>query len=327
MRRVALSSAKHVEKNKIPVEIQKQFLYSPRSLNVQYGNKETLKFFREMREYVDSSKNNQLQLTVDLVNTEELEIGAALILVAEFDRWQRSKYIRLSPSTINTWQPNIINELSSLGFFKLLKTHVPPSSKISDDKACIQFVSDVQTIGRAAVLLRRRLEFFLGRSSLYDQKIYIGLIEAMKNAFQHAYPDDIQGWENDLRVGKRWWMAASIDRHRKCLQVAFLDLGITIPRSLPFSWMWLHLADEVRAGSHCDLIAEAMMYGTSRTAEPHRGKGFSNITSPTKLHRDNYVSVLSGRGICFATNDGVVKADLTEPLAGTLIKWYFALTE
>lgn len=189
----------------------------------------------------------------------------------------------------------------------------------------IQFVSDTRTIGKAATLLRRRLSAEITIPQIYSQQIYVGLVESMKNAFDHAYPDEFYGRTHQGGMGKRWWMAASINSDTDRLEIIFLDLGITIPRSLPTSWMWQHFTAEARAGGDADLVYEALHYGSSRLGEAHRGKGFSDITKLARVQGSGYVSILSRKGMCFVTPDSVVKANIKEALAGTLIKWYFAL--
>jgi hypothetical protein len=262
---------------------------------------------------------------VDLVETTGLDLGAALALVAEFDRWQRLHYILLVPETVDSWHPTIRRELNALGFFRLLKTKLPAALKSVPGPAWIQFVSDTLTVGKAAKLLRGRLERELKGSTGYDQQIYVALVEAMKNAFQHAYPDDLKSIKFDPRIDKRWWMAASIDQSRRNIEVAFLDLGITIPGSLPFSWLWEHLTLEARTGSDLAQIIEALRYGHSRLGEPHRGKGFANIIYPTSLHKDNYMSILSGRGLCYVGHEKWFGIEMPERFAGTLIRWKLTL--
>ena len=269
-------------------------------------------------------------VTVDLARTKELELGAALALVAEFDRWQRVGYTNLVPRTIAEWDPGVRQELDALGFFRLLKTKLPSNFRSGGPKAWIQFVSGKQTVGPAAVLLRRRLDDELAMPSGYDREIYVCLIEAMKNAFQHAYPDDPLMPSFDNRMGKRWWMAASIDNERASIKVAFLDLGITIPRSLPRSWIWNELSLKARSGNDESMqIIEAMMYGQSRLNEAHRGKGFQNIIAPVKLHSRNFIRVLSGKGLCYVLQEAaahkIVAVDTKERFSGTLILWKLAL--
>lgn len=289
------------------------------------GVEKAIEFFSKIRTYVDGKSGSQ-RLVVDLVNTEGLDLGAALVLVAEFDRWQRLHYILLVPETVGNWYPAVRKELNALGFFKLLKTKLPAALKSAPGPAWIQFVSDKLTVGKAAKLLRGRLERELRGSTGYDQQIYIALVEAMKNAFQHAYPDDLKATKFDSRIDKRWWMAASIDEDRRSIEVAFLDLGITIPGSLPFSWLWKHLTSEARMGSDVNQIIEALRYGHSRLGEAHRGKGFTNILYPTSLHKDNYVSILSGRGLCYVGQQGEwFGIETPERFAGTLIRWKLTL--
>lgn len=302
-----------------------QVLLAPPKLSLAFRDPNSLAFFRQLRELISRRDKTIRSAMVDLAGTKKLDLGSALTLVAEFDRWQRLNYTILYPGTVSNWDPTVRNELHSLGFFKLLKTNLPPLLWTQQKNAWIQFVSDTMTIGRAATLLRRRMQSELGGESGYEQDIYIVLVEAMKNAFQHAYPDDQEYSGFDQRVGKRWWMAASIDDAREFIEVAFLDLGITIPKSLPYSWMWQHLANEAKVGSDVAQIVAALEYGHSRLGQPHRGKGFQNIMKPAKLNPENVVTILSGQGICYITASRVIGLPTSERFEGTLISWKLSL--
>lgn len=298
-------------------------LYGPEHMSLSIGQPDTLRFLREIRR-LSTSTDKDKSSVVDLSKTKTLELSAALALVAELDSWQRRNVVRLTPRTVADWHPDIVNELSALGFFRLLQTKIPAHLPKSDGKAWIQFVSDTRTIGKAASLLRRKLAGEHSISPTASQSIYIGLVEAMKNTFDHAYPDNAYLWSEDMMIGKRWWMAASIDRSRNLLEIAFMDTGITIPHSLPTSWLWDNFSEEVRCGNDSDLIREAMRYGMSSKGQAHRGKGLTDIT---RAARDvtGYISILSRAGMCFVAPSEFVQVDISESLAGTLIKWYFAL--
>ena len=265
------------------------------------------------------------RLVVELSSVRYMSLGAALMLVAEFDRWQRVLRMRLIAETLATWDRKIVEQLVSLGFFKLLGTHVPPPLKHSENPEWIPFVSGTETVGRAAKLLRVRLETLLHRQSGVGSDIYIALVECMKNTFQHAYPDN--GFPDAIHpaVGRRWWMAGSVDVASQIIRVAFLDIGISIPKSLPFSWMWPYLQARSRTGGDEVLIAEALQYGRSRLAQHHRGKGFRNIRHATTLHPANKVTVVSGWGICIDINGKVLAVGAKTPVHGTLVQWEFHL--
>ena len=283
---------------------------------------QTRRFFRDLRYAQTSDGQRRGRALAELAGLREMSLGAALMLVAEFDRWQRVTTSRLAPETIEQWNKGVVERLVALGFFDLLQTKVPLYLRRSKTPEWIPFVSGVKTVGRAARLLRIRLETLLQRESGVGAEIYIALVECMKNAFQHAYPNSET---THPLVGKRWWMAASVNHEARTVDVAFLDLGITIPRSLPTSWLWSRMAESSKGRGDHLVIAEAIEYGRSRMQEDHRGKGFRNIRHPTLLNGRNRVVVTSGRGLCVDLGGNVIAIGEDTGVAGTLIEWKFHL--
>ena len=294
---------------------------------VEFTNQieETRVFFQHMRRALYSDEMRSRRICVELSPINHISLGAALMLVAEFDRWQRIRRQILTPDTIETWCPSVRAKLDALGFFKLLGTVLPGNLRRTREREWIPFVSGVETVGGAAKLLRVRLEALLARESGVGAEIYIAMVESMKNAFQHAYPDQGFPEVHHPAVGKRWWMAASVDPLRQLIKVAFLDLGITIPVSLPYSWMWPNIAKKALSGGDEVLIAEALQYGQSRLQQEHRGKGFRNIRQATMLDVRNRVRVVSGRGACLDVAGIIIGMGAKTKVCGTLIEWEFHL--
>jgi len=321
-RRSGYAAAKRAQKKNID-QIRKK-LYCPNILSFEINPVETREFFFSLRKLIDQNNN----LLVELSTLRDIDLGAALVLVAEFDRWQRKSCTLLSPKTIEDWDPNIVKKLSSLGFFKILKTVINKKIIESDDKFLIQFISDTLTIGKAAVLLKKKIISIIDNSKNQNTRaypIYAPLVESMKNAIQHGYPDDIS-WEGKKFFSeKRWWMAAELDKENQRIQIAFLDLGITIPGTLNTGAAThlgrIHQEDVGR-------IVQALQYGTSRLRLPHRGKGFENIIRPTKLHVDNAVLIVSGKGLCLIDHAGMPGGwEYETSFGGTLLRWYIKIPQ
>ena len=281
-------------------------------------------FFGQLRSTLEDRRPKRLM--VELASVRVLSLGAAVVLVAEFDRWQRVTHSRLQLRTVEKWDPQVVQQLKALGFFRLLGTRLPPRLKWARNPEWIRFMSGTETVGAAAKELRVRLEDHLGESSGVASEIYIALVESMKNALQHAYPDGDTSTVNE-HVGKRWWMAGTVERQSRHIRVAFFDAGITIPKSLPRSWLWKELTENARGGGDHLMIMEALQYGISRLGQPHRGKGFSNIQYPTLLRDGNVVSVMSGSGHCLNVGRALLGAPLDNRLNGTLIEWDFLLDD
>ncbi len=275
---------------------------------------DTISFLNQIR--LMSAVSAELRpFHIDLSTVNEIDLSAALALTAELDRWQRQKKLLLVPSTVAAWNPSVRDHLTTLGFFRILKTPLIDRGSGTNRNDWIQFISGEKTVGAAASLLRRKLERVFGSPTGIQMEIYGSLVEAMKNTFQHAYPID------DLSITeRRWWMAGSVNLCRRQIRIVFLDQGITIPRSMPNSVLWKKKFEDL---SDAHLVHEAMQYGISRLKLRHRGKGFSDICRPGLLHSENAVSVLSRGGLCLMDGVGtVVGIEVLHPFEGTLIEWY-----
>lgn len=256
--------------------------------------------------------------------------AAALSLVAELDRWQRLKRILLRPTTVADWAPQVREHLASMGFFSLLGTRGVTRQALAGVHGrmdyWLPFTSGVITDGALAKQLRGRLERFIGplgqelRTALYRP-----LIEAMKNSAEHAYPPDRYPEDQLRALGSRWWMFGVAETGDRKIKVIFLDQGITIPVSLPNSWMWKVIGPIISALGDDDSqrIATAAAYGKSRhTGEEHRGKGLHNIIELASQHAENRLRIISRRGYCtVAANQPMQRQNRVEGLNGTLIEW------
>lgn len=326
-RRRCAAHSRAVTKNKRI--LSPDFVISPpRHLSFEATAETTRVFFKELRDLIDR-KTRAERVLVDLSSLEKIDLGSALVLVAEFDRWQRLYGIILTPSTINNWNKNVVSKLKSLGFFDLLKTSLN-GFHISSKKAhWIPFMSGTLTIGKAAKKLKNKLTTVLGRGNKgHFLPIYEPLIESMKNAIQHAYPEENGEHSVKHYYGKRWWMAAEYNSENNFIQVAFLDLGITIPVSLPSSWLWKDIKPKETDFADVTVIAEALKYGQSRLGQKHRGKGFGNIMAPAFLDSNNVVTIVSRKGQCLVTPlVPVIGIEADTPFAGTLIRWYIKLPQ
>ncbi|ATJ91530.1 hypothetical protein CIW82_13335 [Acetobacter tropicalis] len=294
-----------------------------------------MKFFSELRICIDKAIEENAGIKIDLQPLRLLDLSSGLILVAELDRYQRLKGVKLTPSEVHKWDKTIIEFLRNIGFFKILKTNIAPHYKSSSKIILIPFVSGINTDGYLASVLRKKLQKLIKpNNDEYFLKIYEPLIESMKNSIQHAYDESINTELNNHYYGKRWWMCASFNKNSSLIEIVFLDLGISIPRSLKNYPTWEELkyytkarSLELEQVSDNTLILLALKYGITITLEPFRGKGFKNIKEPANAHIKNSVEIISRQGR--VTVSGVnpeapfsPDRDATHSLLGTLIKWY-----
>ena len=297
---------------------------APEFFSFESNHLEVLEFLANLR-YEASRSAGVRQLVIDLAPIRHLELAASLALVAEFDRWQRYRETKLTPLTLANWHPSVVNRLVMLGFFRLLKTNVPEHLITKPADFWIPFTSGVLTVGLAAKRLRERLEYHLGVSTGLNLQIYASLVESMKNAYQHAYPDGDTPAGLLRTVGRRWWMTGKVDPDENTIDLVFLDQGITVPCSLPNSWLWAELDPATRNAATSDgaRIVQAMRYGRSRLAgQTHRGKGFHDIRFPVLLDPRNTLRIFSRAGMYEEVGGLGLASNNTEAFGGTLIAWH-----
>lgn len=299
-------------------------IFPPETLSFEMNPKETRKFFLDLRERVDYPQQNSQPISIELKSIKKIDLGAALVLVAEFDRWQRNNFVKLRPNPISEWDPDVLKKLVSLGFFKILKSDVKGKLPNHSDTQWIQFISGTATVGKAASTLRTKLSSLFKDKNKWMIPIYVPLIESMKNSAQHAYIYDNVSWIG--ACGKRWWMAADYDERINIIEVAFLDLGVGIPRSMIDSPYWdkaTARGKKISDMSDAEIINLCLRYGFSRLGQDHRGKGFENITKVTETIPGSSVTIVSGKGTVYS---GMISErrgwEFNHPLGGTLIRWY-----
>ncbi|WP_456378843.1 hypothetical protein [Thiolapillus sp.] len=145
--------------------------------------------------------------------------------------------------------------------------------------------------------------------------LYVGITEAMTNTSHHAYIDSHSGESG-------WWMFSQSKDGK--LYVAFCDLGIGIPGSLPIQRpsVFKQLQRLERNARDSDCIEAAVKDSVSRTKKSHRGKGLYQITRVLMEHQDDaQLIIYSNRG-CYIRKTSEEKLfDYKDSINGTMICW------
>jgi hypothetical protein len=266
-------------------------------------------------------------VVADLKTIKTLCPSAAICLVAELERWQKISRKRLYPKTVASWDSQVRSNLYAMGFFQLLGTRLPNELRRQRSENLpiwLPFSSAVLVDGGIPKQLRRRIERALGSLGGLRMALYTPLIEAIKNAVEHAYAGDEVPDEVKQRVGHRWWLLGVADPAARKITIVLYDQGITIPASLPRSFVWDRILPILKAkgGSDNAQIEAAIEYGRSRTQQTERGKGLSDIVALAAQHRDNHVEIYSRLGRYHAIGSKQQDVDPSPvPLNGTLIRW------
>jgi hypothetical protein len=169
------------------------------------------------------------------------------------------------------------------------------------------------------------LEQYQGRlADGISKGLYDGIVEAMTNTLHHAYIGEI-GRTLKRGLGNRWWMLSQ--ERDGFLTVAICDLGIGIPRSLfrsgtfsrsAISSLWQTLKLD---RSDASAIKVALQLGKTRTGQPGRGKGLSEIVDAVRLSEDGGVLILSNKGLFTSAKGKDYSSNASLSIRGTLIQW------
>jgi len=299
------------------------------SLNRNYAD--SVDFLNKIRE--ETSKKQTRRFVVDLQTTKHIGPAAGLCLVAELDRWQRINKKKLSPLTLDKWDLNVRRYLFSMGFFQLLGTRVPVSLRTKGDAMSpiwLPYFSSTIIKGTLPKILRHHIERQLGSLGDLRQALYGPLIEAIKNAVEHAYPDELLQTPDSQRVGPRWWMLGVAQPLHRRIRVIIFDQGTTIPGSLPTSSLWEDIKHMVlsRGDTDRDRIATAVQYGKTRTGLEGRGKGLAEMVGLAERDPTNHIRIYSRSGFYHVVgNSPFVSEGREVPLSGTLIQWDLQVPE
>lgn len=293
---------------------------APDILSLSRNYNQTIEFINNIREYgVRQSK----RLSINFSRLKEIYPGAALVVAAEIDRWRRAKNFRPYLHREKYWNPTVRRLLDEMGLFDLVDAKNPPEYVNNKSEIYIRFKSNTQAIGTLAKELRLDLEQISGVVTRHKD-LYGALIEAMKNTFQHAYPND---YEFDIHIElHRWWMCAAFDAHSKKLSVMFYDQGAGIPHTLPRQFTIERIRDWLAivrlTENDAAIIKAAIAMGRSRTGEENRGNGLPKIRDYVAGGKNDRLRIVSGRGEYIYCSDGSESLnDQRMSLGGTLIQW------
>jgi len=266
--------------------------------------------------------------SIDFDNIRELEPSAALLLAAEISHLKTRRKIEFLRPKPYGWDPEIKILLAQMGFFELFDCE-PPKDNVSSKMNFLKFLSGKNaTETNRTGELRERIEKRFNRNltSRQRQALYEGLSEAITNTQNHAY-----GPAYPKNIDK-WWLSAAYNPDENILTIMILDLGKTIPKTLPKKTWYEKISHTIALYGDGEAIKAAMKFSRTRTGKKHRGKGMSELLHfPKSIERfQSFLTIYSGKGKYVEITKGNKTVSqksetLNKKLKGTLIEWRVSL--
>jgi len=299
----------------------------PPVLDLEENYEATIALLKNIR---SATRTLNAKFMIELKAVREISPAAALLMVAECDRWRektQQKWLRAVDAAL--WVPSVRRRLKEMGFFEVLKTrNVPQDTYVVGEDRYVPFLTGTRNVGQPAKDLRTSIEG-LGLTIVDSPALYDGLVEAMTNVTQHAYaaPDGSEA--------QRWWISASVNTSLNRMTVMVVDHGAGIARTLPRSTKWeliRQLLGPTLLKDDAKLLEAAFSVeggNRSQTGEDYRGKGLrDNIKGYVEAHESRgHLHVIANHGRYRFQRDsrsGVEKeasSRLEAEFNGTFIEW------
>jgi hypothetical protein len=261
-------------------------------------------------------------IVIDFSRTQRFVSGGTLLFYAELTRLLKFSANRVRVRCTEARNPRASQVLQQIGIFGICghRAHGTPTY----DDVVHWRVAQGHLVDNT--ICAPAIEAYEGRLAepLIDG-IFRGLGEAMTNAKHHAYTGLRQDQLNFTQPEDDWWMFSQA--RDGMLTVAFCDLGVGIPVTLPRKkpGLFARLVALGSANSDAACIKEAIDDSMTSTNLPGRGHGLGNIINVVSKSPRGVVMVMSNRG-CYIINKGKKTAlDFRESILGTLIFWRIPL--
>lgn len=273
-------------------------------------------------------------VTISYSDTEKVNSCGTLLMLAEIDRITRSLGDRCRLTCGYPRDETVEKVFQQIGLFSILdKRHRLEVTEEDTTVANWRYASDVSVNQQSADALMKIIQAQLPAGY---KKLVTGVGEAMDNAVHHAYlrprGDRLSGIASADE--RRWWVFAEV--LDGWLHVAFCDLGLGIPVTLPEKWAE-QIEDIVKLTmlSHGkrdrNMIRRSLELGRTRTEQDHRGKGMRRNILKAAEDLGGRLSVYSNMGavgIDFSSTPPTYKdGAYTESILGTVIQWAIPVTE
>ncbi|SJM92553.1 hypothetical protein [Crenothrix polyspora] len=255
-------------------------------------------------------------ICISLKNIEQLKPSATLLFIAEIDRFIKLKKPDVKIKCEFPINRKVKQVFKKLGFFKMLGKQCNVATSHANNIQYWQFASGLQAEGEKTEAI---LDKYDGKiTEALNSKLYVGLTEAMLNSHQHAHlmprKDNL---DNNITV-KNWWMLSQ--EKDGVLYVAFCDLGVGIPETIPIKHPILWKRILLQKPSDSLIVKEATALKKTSTNKQGRGHGLNQMINSITNELNGRIKIYSNRGVYTSSGKNSME-DFKGSIHGTIIEW------
>lgn len=311
--RKSLKKLNHKNNKLIPLIIKAPIRFDLINKDNRY---KVLKFLRKMSSNIRRSAR---PINLNFTATENMVSDATLLFKAELCRsLQTSKSFNI-PTITPPKSQKIDQVLNQIGVYDLLG-YTSRVSITHPDVINWRYANGDEVVGAKYDEILGHYDGVIHES--LANGLYLGITEAMTNCHHHAYIEKRGDGLDIEEIKKNWWMFSQ--EKDGVLHVAFGDLGIGIPASLPIKrpGLWGDIRKKLgfkpRDGA---IINEAILESKSRTGKSYRGKGLKQLVEAIENTDGAKLLLYSNKGL-YTHVDGEPRIfDFRDSIYGTLVYW------
>jgi hypothetical protein len=269
---------------------------------------------------------NKQSVCLNLKNVEQLQPSATLLFISELHRITKLKEKNVKIHCIFPNSRKVKQVFSKLNLFKFLGKPCNIVDSLAENIQHWQFAYGAKAEGEKTDVI---LDKYDGQiTKRLTSGLYVGLTEAMANSHHHAY---IRTRSDNLDPDKKvsnWWMLSQ--ERGKFLYVAFCDLGVGIPETLPTTHpsLWQKIISLGQVTNNDGLtIKEATGLKMTGTDKKGRGYGLNQMVNTVANELQGIIKIYSNHGMYRAeSNDKNFVENFDSSINGTIIEWTIPIT-
>ncbi len=304
---------KHASDPEIPVSEKTHVLSAPKEFSILGNMQGTIEFFNKVFEAIGKCRPHE-QLYFNFSIVEIISADAIMYVIAILRNARKLQLLNIA--CVGNEPENVAakNLLNKVGFYKYVRSRT--YHPITGNNENIQISSGEHADGALAARICDFVHTHVRSNDdlamIRTKRLYPMIIELMTNTKQHAYNEGKKMFSN-------WYIY--VENKPSRIQFIFLDTGAGIPNTIRKTLSERIL--QILYDNDAKYIASALR-GEFRTETKmaNRGKGLPEIYENVKSERLCCLKIVSGKGFCYVTPDGVITEEIvSDEFNGTLFMW------